>query len=294
MTGFKVRHATGYRYGHSMVSSQMVVHLVPRATPRQRVIESVISCQPTVAVQHTWIDIFGNVATSISVETPHQSFEIVAESMVEIGDGPPLGDDLDWREARRLLHQDTTDEGLQARWCTLDSRHVITSDGLRDFVQPSFPDGGGIIAGLSDLTRRIFEGFAFDPLSTDVSTPMAEVLRLRRGVCQDFAHIGIGALRSLGLAARYISGYIETEPPPGTEKLIGSDASHAWLALYLPGFGWVDADPTNNALLPDRHVTIAWGRDYADVAPVRGVTFGPPGEQQLTVGVDVTRSTIWP
>ena len=142
---------------------------------------------------------------------------------------------------------------------------------------------------MTDLTTRIFTDFTFDPAFSDVSTPLAEVLDHRRGVCQDFAHLAIGCLRSVGLPARYVSGYIETEAPPGQPKLVGADASHAWCATYVPGWGWLDLDPTNDQVAPARHITVAWGRDYRDVAPLRGVVVGPAAPQELAVAVDVSR-----
>ncbi len=184
---------------------------------------------------------------------------------------------------------DRSPDGLLARQCALASTLVAVQDDVREFARPSFPPGRPLHEGVIDLSHRIFTDFAFDPGFTDVTTPLTEVLGSRRGVCQDFAHLAIGSLRSLGLPARYVSGYIDTDPPPGEPKLTGSDASHAWLAVYVPGHGWFDVDPTNDQAPPGRHVTVAWGRDYADVAPVRGVVFGPVVNQELDVAVDVTR-----
>ena len=157
------------------------------------------------------------------------------------------------------------------------------------YAAPSFPPGRPVVEAVTDLTTRIFTDFTFDPAFSDVSTPLAEVLDHRRGVCQDFAHLAIGCLRSVGLPARYVSGYIETEAPPGQPKLVGADASHAWCATYVPGWGWLDLDPTNDQVAPARHVTVAWGRDYRDVAPLRGVVVGPAAPQELAVAVDVSR-----
>jgi transglutaminase-like putative cysteine protease len=160
---------------------------------------------------------------------------------------------------------------------------------LAALTADAFPPGSDLVTGVRDLCHTIYTGFAFDPSFSDVSTPLVTVLEAGRGVCQDFAHLGVACLRSLGLAARYVSGYIETEPPEGEERLIGADASHAWFSVWVPGWGWLDVDPTNDHVPPARHVTVAWGRDYADVTPVRGVVIGPAATQELSVSVDVQR-----
>jgi transglutaminase-like putative cysteine protease len=162
-------------------------------------------------------------------------------------------------------------------------------EALREFSGRSFVPGRPVVDATRDLCHQIFSTFTFDPSFSDVSTPLSRVLEARRGVCQDFAHLAAGALRSVGLAARYVSGYLETSPPPGRPRLIGADASHAWCSVWVPDLGWVDFDPTNDHLPVDRHVTVAWGRDYGDVAPARGVIIGPQAHQQLTVAVDVER-----
>jgi transglutaminase-like putative cysteine protease len=173
--------------------------------------------------------------------------------------------------------------------CSIESTFVTPSADLARFASWSFLPGRAFHEAVIDLSHRIFVEFAFDPSFSDVSTPLADVLTYRRGVCQDFAHLAIGTIRSLGLPARYVSGYIENEPPPGQPKLVGADASHAWCSVYIPGWGWLDVDPTNDKAPPMTHVTVGWGRDYADVAPVRGVVFGSPATQELSVAVEVAR-----
>ena len=288
MTTYRVRHSTTYKYDAEMTAGHMVAHLVPRTTSTQTVRSSHVTSSPSAADQHTWIDVFGNLCTYLSVEQPHTSLEVCAISEILLSP-PLLPADQAWEEVAARTADDVTTSGQLAQWCRQDSPLVAASPALAAYARPSFPAGAGVVAGLRDLCERIFHGFAFDPTATDVSTPLETVLTTRRGVCQDFAHLTIGCLRSLGLPARYVSGYLETTPAPGVPKLVGADASHAWCSVHLPGFGWVDADPTNALLPPDRHVTAAWGRDYADVAPVRGVTFGPPATQTLTVSVDVVR-----
>ena len=181
----------------------------------------------------------------------------------------------------------TGDDGLLARLCRLDSPQVVRGVDLATFAATELTPGRPLGEAATALSNRIFDTFEFVPGATDVSTPVGDVLADRRGVCQDFAHLLLGAFRSVGLGARYVSGYLETVPPPGQPRLVGADASHAWVGVFVPGGGWVDLDPTNGLVQPDRHVTVGWGRDYTDVVPVRGVVFGPPADQQLTVSVDV-------
>jgi transglutaminase-like putative cysteine protease len=288
MTAYQVNHVTTYNYDAEMAGGHMVAHLVPRTTPQQTVRTSTVASFPYPADQVTWIDVFGNLCTYLSIEQPHTWLQVSALSDVVVT-APVLPEDIGWEKVAELTAHDTSEQGQLAQWCQEDSPLVSSSTDLADYAQPSFAPGAGVIASLRNLSERIFADFLFDPEATDVSTPLEAVLANRRGVCQDFAHLTIGCLRSLGLPARYVSGYIETTPPPGVPKLVGADASHAWCSVYVPGFGWVDADPTNAMLPPDRHVTAAWGRDYADVTPVRGVTFGPPAAQTLNVSVDVVR-----
>jgi transglutaminase-like putative cysteine protease len=162
---------------------------------------------------------------------------------------------------------------------------------LSAYAAPSFAARLPLIDAVIDLNRRINTDFTYDPAATDTSTPLAQVLREKRGVCQDFAHVAIGCLRSLGLAARYVSGYLETQPPPGQARLVGADASHAWASVYVPDLGWLDFDPTNNMLPSERHITVAWGRDFSDVTPLKGMVLGG-GAHTLTVGVDVEPRTV--
>jgi len=177
---------------------------------------------------------------------------------------------------------------LDAKQYVLDSPMVTTTQELADYARASFLPGRPLVDVVSDLMQRIYTDFTYDPAFTTIATPLSTVLAHRRGVCQDFAHLAIGCLRSFGLSARYISGYVETLPEPGKPRLIGADASHAWFAVYLPGVGWLDFDPTNNKLPYDQHITLAWGRDYADVTPLKGIAFGG-GQHTLSVSVDVLR-----
>jgi transglutaminase-like putative cysteine protease len=193
-----------------------------------------------------------------------------------------------WEKVREATARDVLDPDSQAGEFLFESPHVTTSPAFADYAAESFTTGRPLLEALLHFTARIFHDFRFDKRATTVATPVEEVFRKRRGVCQDFAHFGIACLRSIGLPARYVSGYLETLPPPGRPRLIGADASHAWFAVWCPGFGWIDADPTNNVLPADRHITLAWGRDFSDVSPLRGVVIGGGGHG-LGVSVDVAR-----
>ena len=193
---------------------------------------------------------------------------------------------LSWEKARDRLRNDRSADVIEATQFTLDSPMIKTDELLAEYAKGSFLPGRPLDEAVHDLMQRIYAEFKYDPEFSTIATPLTEVMKHRSGVCQDFAHLAIGCLRSRGLAARYVSGYIETAPPPGKERLIGADASHAWFSVFHPGFGWLDFDPTNNQLPTDRHITVAWGRDYADVTPLRGVAFGG-GKHKLKVAVDV-------
>jgi transglutaminase-like putative cysteine protease len=286
---YRVTHRTDYRYGAPVTSGQTIAHLLVRETPNQHVRSADVDVAPVPDHRHTHIDGFGNLVSYLALQHPHEHLRVTATSDVEVTVPEWPASSPVWSDVPALLATDTSADALLARQCALDSPLVVADDELAAYGQESFPAGRPLHEGVADLARRIFTEFVFDPGFTDVTTPPGEVLDHRRGVCQDFAHLAIGCLRSLSLPARYVSGYIETEPPPGEDKLVGTDASHAWFSVYVPGFGWIDADPTNDQVPPHRHVTVAWGRDYGDVTPVRGVVFGPAVEQTLDVAVDVTR-----
>ena len=289
MTRYRVRHVTTYRYGAPVTSGLTLAHLLPRTTSDQQVLSASVLSDPVADHGSTYLDGFGNLATFLGVEQPHDAMVVTADSEVDVTTPPREPDGLGppWDEVGGWLLTDTTSDGLLARTCTLASPLVDSGPDLATYATPSFPPGRPVIEGVRDLSTRIFHDFVFDPSFSDVATPVLDVLQARRGVCQDFAHLAVGCLRSLGLPARYVSGYIETTPPPGEPKLAGTDASHAWCSVYVPGSGWLDVDPTNDQVPPRNHVTVAWGRDYGDVAPVQGVVFGPATTQQLTVAVDV-------
>ncbi len=249
---------------------------------------STLTAEPDADEVSDHLDSFGNRVTIVWFHQPHRELSLVAESAVRVSSLPPeLPPSPPWEDAVAARAADHTPAGLLAREVSLGSPFASCTDAVRDFAAPTFTPGRPVAECLADLCRRIHDEFLFDPVATDVATPVEDVLAARRGVCQDFAHLAVAACRCAGLAARYVSGYLETEPPPGMPRLQGADASHAWLSVWVPGWGWLDGDPTNDQVPVQRHVTVAWGRDYSDVAPVRGLVFGPVAGQQLEVAVDV-------
>jgi len=285
---YRISHLTEYHYSAPVTLAHHLAHLSPRPTPSQRLRRHVLRVNPQPAVLHDRVDSFGNTAAIFILQETHQYFQVEATSDVEVLTRLPLvpSQTPPWETVRDLLPADLSAEGLEIYQFLFDSSLVKCSRELEDYARPSFPKDRPLLEGVLDLTRRIYDDFTFDPAATTVSTPLRTVLTSRRGVCQDFAHLQIGCLRSMGLAARYVSGYIETDPPPGQEKLHGTDASHAWISVFIPGQGWIDLDPTNNLIVSDRHITVAWGRDYGDVSPLRGVILGG-GQHSLRVGVSV-------
>jgi transglutaminase-like putative cysteine protease len=285
---YHIFHGTTYRYTQPVSLCHNQVHLTPRTTPQQRCVQSSVEISPAPSSQSSWTDYFGNEAQFFSVETPHEKLNIVARSEVEVfapleitpAQTPP------WEEIRQQVESPQNEALLAAAQFCPASTFVQVSAEAHEYGLASFPPGRPILEGLLDLTDRIFREFKYDQNATGVFTKPAEVFQSRRGVCQDFAHLQMSCLRSLGLAARYVSGYLVTEPLPGKPKLVGADASHAWLSVYCGAAGWVDLDPTNNLIPGTRHITLAWGRDYSDVSPIQGVLIGG-GQSTLSVAVDV-------
>jgi transglutaminase-like putative cysteine protease len=266
--------------------------VLARPTPSQQVQRSTLSTDPEPDELDEREDVFGNRVVQVGVHRPHDGLvlEAVTEATVWRQELPRT--DVAWERVGALVSGLRGVPALDVSPYVAPSRFVTLGqhrDALLAFVRHSFAPGRGILEATTAFCTQIFESFVFDPTFTEVSTPLDVVLAERRGVCQDFAHLATGGLRALGLPARYVSGYIETDPPPGEPKVFGADASHAWCSVWIPDHGWLDLDPTNGIVRPDRHVTIGWGRDYADVAPVRGVVIGPASSQSLTVAVDVTR-----
>ncbi|MFP5488061.1 MAG: transglutaminase N-terminal domain-containing protein [Acidimicrobiia bacterium] len=289
---YRVRHRTTYRYGATMTDGYTVTCLVPRPTARQQVAESSVALRPAASEWDSYLDGFGNLIHQFGLHEPHTEMTVEASSVVDVDPWDDPDDPTPWDDVVATLGTMTGDTALEVGPFRAGSAFVDLrglGGELRSIAERSFLAGRPIVDATRSLCGEIFSTFEFDPHFSNVSTPLADVLGARRGVCQDFAHLAVGCLRSIGLAARYVSGYIETVPPPGQERLVGADASHAWCSVWTPLAGWVDFDPTNDHLPVNDHVTVAWGRDYADVIPVRGVMIGPATSQTLDVAVDVER-----
>lgn len=301
MPDFLVTHKTEYRYEEPASLSYNEARMLPRSFNHylfeQRCLERQITIEPFWNDYRERLDFFGNEVFYFTLRRPHQATIITATSRVRLLprsyangsnwlSGPAF--QAAWETVRDMLRRDRSPEIIEARQFVMNSPVVAVFPELAGYAAPSFPPGRPILAAVRELMGRIFAEFTFKPGVTTIATPVAEVLENRKGVCQDFAHLMLGCLRAQGLAARYVSGYIETIPPPGQEKLEGSDASHAWVSVFIPGAGWLDFDPTNNLTPRDQHLTLAWGRDFSDVTPLKGVFFST-GAHKLTVSVDVAR-----
>jgi transglutaminase-like putative cysteine protease len=283
-----VRHKTTYNYEDQVSVSHHIVRLTPRNLPKQMCRESYVSILPEPPVTSTHFDYFGNTLTAFTLYEPHDCLIVEANSDLEVNvvECPDFSLSPPWEIVRELLVDGHSDEVLNAYQFVFDTRRVGSSPQLAAYARESFPEGRPLLAAVLDLTRRIHQDFRFDKKATEVATPVQTFFEKRRGVCQDFAHLQIGCMRSLGLPARYVSGYLRTMPPAGRPRLVGADASHAWCSAWCPRNGWVDFDPTNNCVPSDGHITVAWGRDYSDVSPIYGVLLGG-ARHKLHVEVDV-------
>ncbi len=294
MRTYSVRHSTRYEYELPVMHAHHLTHLRPRALENQLVHASSVQVSPKPRSHSQRRDYFGNECDSVEVMETHDVLDVTCTSIVSVKDYPLASlapqDSPTWEEVRRLLRTD--DRYLSEREFCFDSPLVRVHRLLQEYAAPIFAAGRSLVGSVTELNKRIFDDFEYDPVATDISTPLGQVMRERRGVCQDFAHVAIGCLRSLGLAARYVSGYLETIPPPGEKRLVGADASHAWASVYIPDVGWFDFDPTNALLPKSRHITAAWGRDFSDVCPLKGVVVGGGGHI-LSVGVDVEPRDSW-
>jgi transglutaminase-like putative cysteine protease len=286
----RVSHTTQYRYSEPVTLCHNEAHLFPRSLATQRCVDAGIEIFPKPKVYHERKDFFGNRVAYFSVEQSHTQLEVTARSEVELSPLPPpaLEDTPLWEDVRTRLRQEVSRNSLEARQFMLDSAFIDTHVAFAQYANHSFTPGRPFLSAVQDLMRRIFTEFTYDSDSTTVATPVHEVFAHKRGVCQDFAHFAIACLRSLGFAARYVSGYLETRPPQGQVQLVGAAASHAWVSVYCPELGWIDFDPTNNLLPSGHHIVVAWGRDYSDVTPLKGTILGSV-QHELQVAVDVTR-----
>jgi transglutaminase-like putative cysteine protease len=285
---YRIFHRTTYKYKYPVSVGNHVACLKPRSLPHHQLAQSELNIYPAPATRTERKDYFGNVLCFFTVHEPHKELVVEARSEVVLEEKktpwPPYS--LPWEEAIEELSSDHSPEGLEAYQFTFESPRIRMQPEFASYALQSFTPGRPMAEALLDLNSRIHHDFRFDSTVTNVRTSTEEVFKKRRGVCQDFAHLHIACLRSLNLAARYVSGYLRTYPPPGRPRLVGADASHAWVSAYCPGVGWLDMDPTNNLVPSSGHVTLAWGRDYSDVSPLRGLILGG-GAHTLKVAVDM-------
>ncbi len=288
---YQVSHTSEFIYDRPVGLCHNEARMLPRQLPGQQCLQSALKIDPPPVDYQERLDFFGNRVAWFLIRQQHDTLKVTATSRIQMIPGASLfeyGNSQPWEEVGKRLQTERTPQMLDARQYLLDSPMVVVDPGLRDYARPSFPAGRPFSNAVQDLMQRIYRDFTYDPGFSTIATPLQEVLAHRSGVCQDFAHLAIGCLRAQGLAARYVSGYIETLPPPGQQKLVGSDASHAWFSVFAPDAGWLDFDPTNNQLPRDQHITVAWGRDFSDVSPLKGVLSGG-GEHKVKVAVDVRK-----
>ncbi|WP_118914805.1 transglutaminase family protein [Mycobacterium shigaense] len=289
----RITHRTQYRYSDTVTSSYGRGFLTPRDSMRQRCIAHRLTIDPAPADSSTSQDFYGNISSYFHVTEPHQKLTVISDSIVDVYPPPPhryaSGPALDaWEAARPAGHAGAR---ALATEFTLDLDPPEITGAVREYAAPSFVPGRPLVEVLRDLTSRIFADFTYRSGSTTISTGVNEVLAAREGVCQDFARLAIACLRANGLAASYVSGYLATDPPPGKERMIGIDATHAWAAVWTPQqagqFEWLGLDPTNDQLVDERYIVVGRGRDYADVPPLRGIIYTDSEHSVIDVGVDV-------
>ncbi|PWR20379.1 transglutaminase family protein [Zavarzinia aquatilis] len=287
MIRYEARHNTVYDYGEPVTLAHHLAHLKPRDSSRQRVLRHELRVIPEPSTWNERQDAFENPIVQFAVEEPHT--KLIVESLIEIeieGEAAPDPASAPAWDALRARLDAAAPDTLSAYAFRQDSTLIEVDREFAEFAAPDFPPGRPAIEALLAFNARIHRDFAFDPQATTVTTPPSEVLRVKRGVCQDFAHLMIACLRSIGLPARYVSGYLRTTPPPGRPRLVGSDQSHAWVAVWIGPDRWLELDPTNDCIPGLDHIILACGRDYDDVAPLRGIIIGG-GPHRLQVGVDV-------
>ena len=291
---YRITHSTRYSYSGRVGLCWNEARLLPRETTRQKCLASALQIEPEPSDLRERTDFFGNRVNHFAIQSAHETLLVTATSEVEVTADAQLiaaGNRHSWETVATRLGSERTPETIAAIPFLYDSVMVSRSQPLADYARPSFTADRPLGAAVSELMQRIYQDFKYDPEFTTIATPLSAVLENRRGVCQDFAHLGIGCLRAMGLAARYVSGYIETLPPPGKERLVGADASHAWFSVFAGEAGWIDFDPTNNQVPAEQHITVAWGRDFSDVSPLRGIALGG-GKHKVKVSVDVARAPV--
>jgi transglutaminase-like putative cysteine protease len=290
-TTYRITHRTAYSYEKPVSSSYGQLHMLPREMATQRCSSAVVDVDPQPELYRERTDFFGNRAAYFALHEPHRHLSVTVTSVVEVRERIAelsLFGQQPWEDVRDVVAAggDNIPHGVVQH--LLDSPRIAAADVYRDYAAAAFKPGEGMFEALGALCSQIHADFEYKPGSTSVTTTLEQAFTKRRGVCQDFAHLGIACLRSIGLAARYVSGYLETDPPPGRPKLTGADGSHAWLSVFIPEAGWVDIDPTNDQFVGDRYITTAIGRDYGDVPPMNGVIYTTGKTEKLEVAVDVT------
>ncbi|MBC7633106.1 transglutaminase family protein [Aeromicrobium sp.] len=286
---YRVSHRTTYSYDEDVSDSLGIAYLVPRELPWQQVASHAIVIDPAASDCTDDTDYYGNTVTYFQVTTPHQQLEILATSEVEV-EAPTYDQttlDVPWESARPMLRGDDVADAWKVQDFALASSLADHTAEAHAYAALSLTPGRPIGDAVTDLMHRVHADFAYDKTATTVTTTVDDIFDKRAGVCQDFAHLTLACLRTHGLAVRYTSGYLATTPPPGKERIVGADATHAWAAVWIPNGGWLALDPANDQWANDRYVTLAWGRDYADVPPVKGVIFTEAKKSSLAVEVDV-------
>ncbi len=288
---YKIIHNTTYQYGENVDLCHNQLRLKPRNCNGQTLIDYKLNISPQPSDQDEFTDFFGNYVSYFAVQYPHNELIVTSESIIkreykEI-DFQTISKEITVEKAKELL-KFSSDEINDARQYIFNSKYIVPTNDIRDYAKISFTKNRSLFDATHELMQRIFKDFKFVSGFTSIATPLETVFEKKKGVCQDFAHFAIASVRSVGLPARYVSGYIETIPPKGEKKLVGADASHAWFSVYIPTIGWVDFDPTNNTLIKNQHVTIGWGTDYFDIIPVKGVVFSF-GKSVLKVSVDMNQ-----
>ncbi|MFZ2176857.1 MAG: transglutaminase family protein [Rhodococcus sp. (in: high G+C Gram-positive bacteria)] len=284
---FRITHRTTYTYSDPVSSSYGRGFLLPRDTEEQHCVAASVAISPAPSDRSTGTDVYGNRDLYFQVNTAHDTLVVTAESEVEVYGPDRRRLDIAPANSPWELSRPLGTDGAMAQEFVLDLEPPEIADAVRDYAAPSFAPERPLAEAVIDLTSRIYRDFRYLSGSTSVSTKVAEVLEKRSGVCQDFARLAIACLRSRGLAARYVSGYLATTPPPGKERMIGVDATHAWAAVWMPGDRWLAFDPTNDQLVDERYTVLAWGRDYADIPPLRGVIYTEARNSTIAVSVDV-------
>jgi len=288
---YQIIHTTEYHYHHSVSLCHNIAKLVLRNTDAQHCKKVQVKIIPQPDVMNEYEDFFGNKVMYFAIQQEHKHLKVTVHSQVEKKPDASfkmnLYGNISWEETKKQLMQPGP-ENFDARQYIPVTDITTATEEIYNYTLRSFTPNRSIFEASYDLTKRIYKDFQFKPGFTTIATPLTEVMKERKGVCQDFAHLAIACIRSVGLPARYMSGYLETLAPEGKEKIVGVDASHAWFSVFIPGTGWVEFDPTNNVIPGDQHLTIGWGRDYTDIAPLKGVILSS-GPHQLHVSVDVRR-----